>query len=67
MHTLVRIAENVVVRKRAVDDPSTDCELMTSIERVRIDSEEYGLGRSEHRRLYERYRDRIDTTASAGN
>jgi imidazolonepropionase-like amidohydrolase len=34
-------------------------EPMTSIERVWIDGEEYDLGRSKHRQLYERYRERI--------
>jgi len=34
-------------------------EVMTDIERVWIDGEEYDLGRSKHRQLYKRYRDRI--------
>jgi len=38
-------------------------EPMTSIERVWIDGEEYDLGRSKHRQLYERYRERIAETA----
>jgi imidazolonepropionase-like amidohydrolase len=38
-------------------------EPMTSIERVWIDGDEYDLGRSKHRQLYERYRDRIQAEA----
>jgi imidazolonepropionase-like amidohydrolase len=40
-------------------------EPMTSIERVWIDGAEYDLGRSKHRQLYERYRERIAETAGA--
>jgi imidazolonepropionase-like amidohydrolase len=35
-------------------------EPMTSIERVWIDGDEYDLGRSKHRQLYQRYRERIE-------
>jgi imidazolonepropionase-like amidohydrolase len=38
-------------------------EPMTSIERVWLEGEEYDLGRSKHRQLYERYRDRIRAEA----
>ncbi|MDT8408031.1 MAG: amidohydrolase family protein [Wenzhouxiangellaceae bacterium] len=38
-------------------------EPMTRIERVWIDGEEYDLGRSKHRQLFERYRDRITSEA----
>ena len=41
-------------------------EPMTAIERVWIDGEEYDLGRSKHRQLYERYRERIAETAPGG-
>ena len=34
-------------------------EPMTQIQRVWIGGEEYDLGRSKHRQLYERYRDRV--------
>jgi len=40
-------------------------EVMTDIERVWIDGEEYDLGRSKHRQLYERYRDRIQSQLEA--
>ena len=38
-------------------------EVMTKIERVWIDGEEYDLGRSKHRQLYERYKGRIQAEA----
>ena len=38
-------------------------EIITRIERVWIDGAEYDLGRSKHRQLYERYRDRIQDSA----
>lgn len=40
-------------------------EPMTNIERVWIDGEEYDLGRSKHRQLYERYKDRIRSQLNA--
>ncbi|MGK7296916.1 MAG: amidohydrolase family protein [Candidatus Wenzhouxiangella sp. M2_3B_020] len=38
-------------------------EPMTSIERVWLDGEEYELGRSKHRQLYQRYKGRIEAGA----
>lgn len=38
-------------------------EPMTQIQRVWIDGEEYDLGRSKHRQLYERYKGRIEAEA----
>ena len=38
-------------------------EPMTSIERVWLDGEEYDLGRSKHRQLYQRYKGRIEAEA----
>jgi len=38
-------------------------EVMNRIERVWIDGDEYDLGRSKHRQLYERYKERIQQSA----